>query len=221
MPTWLIILLCVFPGLPLTVFLALNVARFFRLANPSPMPYWMAPLIDNPVRRLFYPPRRMLDQLGVEPGMRALEVGPGYGTYSLAAARRLGESGKLTAVDVQPEIIERFRRRVERGGVTNIEARTADVHALPFADGSFDLVYLMMVLGEIPDPVGALREFRRVLKPDGRLAVMEWLPDPDYHPAGTLVKWGAEAGLEISGKKGGFVNYTLVFAPGDSDRQGA
>jgi ubiquinone/menaquinone biosynthesis C-methylase UbiE len=174
----------------------------------------MAPLIDNPVRRFFYPPRRVVDQLGAEPGMRALEVGPGHGTYTLAVARRLGDAGKLVAVDIQPEIIERLQRRIEREGVKNVEARTADVHDLPFPDGSFDLVYLMMVLGEIPDPVGALREFSRVLKPTGRLAVQEWLPDPDYHPAGTLVKWGAEAGLVLTAKRGGFFNYTLFFTPG-------
>jgi len=215
MPAWLIVLLCVFPGLPLAVFIALNVARFPRLARPTPMPHWMAPLIDNPIRRLFYPTRKIVDQLGAEPGMRALEVGPGHGTYSLAVARRLGESGRLTVVDIQPPIIERFKRRVEREGVTNIEARTADVLALPFPDGAFDLVYLMMVLGEIPDHLGALREFSRVLKPTGRLAVQEWLPDPDYHPAGTLLKWGAEVGLDLVEKKGGFFNYTLIFAPGD------
>jgi ubiquinone/menaquinone biosynthesis C-methylase UbiE len=215
MPTWLIVLLCVFPGLPLAVFIALNVARFPRLARPTPMPHWMAPLIDNPIRRLFYPTRKIVDQLGAQEGMRALEVGPGHGTYSLAVARRLGESGRLTVVDIQPPIIERFKRRVEREGVTNIEARTADVLALPFPDGAFDLVYLMMVLGEIPDHLGALREFSRVLKPTGRLAVQEWLPDPDYHPAGTLLKWGAEVGLDLVEKKGGFFNYTLIFAPGD------
>jgi ubiquinone/menaquinone biosynthesis C-methylase UbiE len=214
MPTWLIIVLCVFPGLPLAVFIALNISRFPRLARPTPMPHWMAPLIDNPIRRLFYPTRIIVDQLGAEPGMRALEVGPGHGTYSLAVARRLGDAGKLVAVDIQPQIIDRFKRRVEREGVKNIEARTADVLALPFPDGSFDLVYLMMVLGEIPDHLGALREFRRVLKPTGRLAIQEWLPDPDYHPAGTVVKWGAEVGLTLSAKKGNFFNYTLVFAPG-------
>jgi len=214
MPGWLIVLLCVFPGLPLAVFIALNISRFPRLARPTPMPHWMAPLIDNPIRRLFYPTRRAVDQLGAQEGMRALEVGPGHGTYSLAVARRLGESGNLVAVDIQPQIIERFKRRVERAGVKNIEARTADVLALPFPDGAFDLVYLMMVLGEIPDHLGALREFKRVLKPGGRLAVMEWLPDPDYHPAGTIVKWGAEVGLDLVEKKGGFVNYTLIFAPG-------
>ncbi|OGD78109.1 MAG: hypothetical protein A2Y64_02755 [Candidatus Coatesbacteria bacterium RBG_13_66_14] len=174
----------------------------------------MAPLIDNPIRRLFYPPRKIVAELGAQAGMRALEVGPGHGTYSLAVARRLGETGKLVAVDIQPEIIERLKRRLEREGVKNVEARTADVNNLPFPDRAFDLVYLMMVLGEIPDHLGALREFKRVLKPDGRLAVQEWLPDPDYHPAATLVKWGAEAGLELKTKRGGFFNYTLLFAPG-------
>ncbi|HUT98279.1 MAG TPA: methyltransferase domain-containing protein [bacterium] len=213
MPAWLIVLLCVFPGLPLAVFIALNISRFFRLARPSPMPHWMAPLIDNPVRRLFYPTRKIVNELGAEPGMRALEVGPGHGTYTLAVARRLGDAGRLVAVDIQPEIILRLKKRVEREGVKNVEARTADVNHLPFPDGSFDLVYLMMVLGEIPDHLGALREFKRVLKPVGRLALQEWLPDPDYHPAGTLVKWCAEAGLACTAKRGGFFNYTLIFTP--------
>jgi ArsR family transcriptional regulator len=66
---------------------------------------------------------------------------------------------------------------ISKAGKNNIEARTADVFALPFEAGSFDLVILIAVIGEIPTPDQAMAEFHRVLKPDGRLVFSELILD--------------------------------------------
>lgn len=93
-----------------------------------------------------------------------LDVGVGSGVFAEEFARR-GLS--VTGVDVNPEMIEATRGYVPQG--TFLEA-PAD--ALPFADGAFDLVYLGHVLHEVPDPVRALAEARRVARV--RVAVLEW-----------------------------------------------
>jgi len=195
-------------GLPLVLHLIVRIVRAFY---KFPMPQAAANLIDNPLRRRFQPPGEMAERHGLAPGMTVLEVGPGNGTYTLAAARRVGESGKVVAVDIEPRMVERVERRIAAAGVTNVEVRVADVYDLPFDDGTFDAIYLIAVIGEIPEPARALREFRRVLAPDGTLAFSELLPDPDYPRPSTLIRRAAAAGFRLQSRVGSLLFYTLVF----------
>jgi ubiquinone/menaquinone biosynthesis C-methylase UbiE len=91
----------------------------------------------------------------------------------------VGSAGKVIAVDIQPKMIERVLQRAQAEAVANLEAKVADVYQLPFDEGTFDAVYMITVISEIPEPDRALREFYRVLKPSGRLAFSELLTDPD------------------------------------------
>ena len=143
--------------------------------------------------------------------MTVLEVGPGSGTYTLGAAQRLGPKGKLVTVDIEPKMIQRVQQKVEAEGVTNVEAQVADVYDLPFDGGTFDVVYMIAVIGEIPDPLRAMKEFYRVLSPSGRLVFSELLTDPDYPLAGTLIRIAGAAGFRPKAKIGNFLYYTLVF----------
>jgi ubiquinone/menaquinone biosynthesis C-methylase UbiE len=143
--------------------------------------------------------------------MRVLEVGPGNGTYTLGAAQQVGPGGEIVAIDIEPKMVERVQRRVEAEGVTNIEARVADVYDLPFEDGGFDLVYMITVINEIPDIPRALAEFHRVLKPSGKLVFSELILDPDYPLAGTLTRKVQARNFHLKEKIGNFFYYTLVF----------
>ncbi len=96
-------------------------------------------------------------------------------------------------------------------GVANVEAQVADVYDLPFDDGTFDVVYMIAVIGEIPNPVRAVKEFFRVLSPSGTLVFSEVLVDPDYPLAGTLIELAGEAGFQLRARIGNFFYYTLVF----------
>ncbi len=199
-------------GLPALAVAWLALARIVRQIYPFPMPHFLAGLIDNPVRRrFFHPPDEMPQRHGLEPGMTALEIGPGSGTYTVATARYLGESGRLVTVDIEPKMIERVRRRLQKEGVANVEARVADAYHLPYKDGTFDAAYLIAVIGEIPDPDRAIREIRRVLKPSGTLALSELLPDPDSPLAASLTRRVTASGFKLRHKVGGWFAYSLLF----------
>jgi ubiquinone/menaquinone biosynthesis C-methylase UbiE len=198
-------------ALPLIVLLLHTTVRVIRYFYKFPMPQFLANLIDNPFRRRIQPPRDMPLRHGIEPGMTVLEVGPGNGRYTIETARRVGSTGKVIAVDIEPKMIKRVMQRARAEGVTQIEARVANVYDLPFEDGAFDAVYLITVISEIPEPERALREFYRVLSPAGTLAFSEMLTDPDYPLAQTLIRLATAANFRLKKRVGNFFAYTLVF----------
>jgi ubiquinone/menaquinone biosynthesis C-methylase UbiE len=175
------------------------------------MPEFLANLIDNPLRRRIQPPGEMPLRHGIEPGMTVLEVGPGNGRYTLETARRVGQAGKVITIDIEPKMIARVLRRAQTEAVSNLEAKVADVYQLPFEEGTFDAIYLITVISEIPEPERALREFYRVLTPSGTLAFSELVTDPDYPLARTLMRLASRTKFRLKKKLGNFFSYTLVF----------
>jgi ubiquinone/menaquinone biosynthesis C-methylase UbiE len=187
------------------------IMRLVKSYINTPMPAFMADLIDNPLRRKIQPPAEMPSRLGLKPGMRVLEVGPGNGRYTVEAARHLGSSGKVIAVDIEPAMLRRVRRRAQSEPIDNLHTSLVDVHALPFNDTEFDAVYMICVFGEIPNPQPALLEFHRVLAPHGTLAFSELLPDPDFPSPRKLIQMAEQVGFHQKNRAGNWLTYTLVF----------
>ena len=198
-------------GLPLAIIVYHTLVRIIRHFYKFPIPEFLVGLIDNPLRHKIQPPGRTAAWHGIEPGMTVLEVGPGSGTYTFAAARLIGVEGKLVTIDIEPKVINRLRERIRAEGITNIDARTADVFELPFDDSTFDAAYLIAVIGEIPTPERAFAEFQRVLKPGGTLAFSELFVDPDYPLPSTLERLARRNGFCRLQKLGNFFCYTLQF----------
>jgi len=148
---------------------------------------------------------------GLKEGMNVLEVGPGNGRYTIAAANVLGPEGRIVTIDIEKKMIDRVKKRMELENITNVQAEVADVYKLPYEDSSFDLVYMIAVINEIPDQKSALKEFYRVLKNDGLLVFSELLLDPDYPTAGSLIKKAQCHGFKLNEKIGNFFYYTLKF----------
>ncbi|RSS82834.1 methyltransferase domain-containing protein [Streptomyces sp. WAC06614] len=111
----------------------------------------------------------------LRPGLRVLDVGCGPGTITADLAE-LVAPGRVTAVDAAPEVLAQAREHVAGRGLDNVVFAAADVHALDFPDGSFDVVHAHQVLQHVGDPVRALREMHRVCRPGGTVAVR----DADY-----------------------------------------
>jgi len=188
------------------------IARIIRHYRHFPVPAFMTQVIDNPVRRRFVQrPGVIADRIHLGSGMVVVEIGPGKGGYTKAFAERVLPSGIVYAVDIQESVVERLRRRFEREVVTNVYPRIDDAHNLSLQDVSVDRVIAMSCLPEIPEPVGVLRECRRILKPDGLVCLCEILPDPDYPLRRTEVRWAEEAGLELREQFGNFFTYQLNF----------
>jgi SAM-dependent methyltransferase len=115
------------------------------------------------------------------PGVRVLDVGCGPGSITADLADRVAP-GTVTAIDSAPEALAWARETV--GSRSNVEFRLGDVHALDFADASFDLVHAHQLLQHVTDPVAALREMRRVTRPGGVVAARDgdfgsftWYPE--------------------------------------------
>ncbi len=187
--------------------------------EPGPYPYAEATLLDSPLRTLFSSPAQVLATFDVKPGQRVLDIGCGTGYYSLEAARRIGDGGRLTCLDIQGEMLVRTRGRLRAAGLENAEFVHASAEHLPFASGSFDHVLLVTVLGEIPDRLQALREVRRVLRLGGRMSVSEQLPDPDFITPGTLRRQLRATGfVEQATHRHAFFAYTSTWCVGKSER---
>jgi|SRR5687767_8038644 ubiquinone/menaquinone biosynthesis C-methylase UbiE len=194
--------------IPVTLHTIVRIVRYFY---KFPMPEFLANFIDNPLRRKFQPPSDMPIRHGIEPGMTVLEVGPGNGRYTIETARRVGSTGRVIAIDIEPKMIERVSQRAQAEGTTNLEAKVANVYDLPFEDGMFDAIYMITVISEIPEPERAMQEFHRLLSPSGTLAFSELFTDPDYPLAQTLIHMASKASFRLKKKLGNFFSYTLVF----------
>ena len=108
----------------------------------------------------------------LKPGMKILDVGCGPGTISVDLARYV-PGGHVTGLEYDPAIVEHARAHAAARGAANVAFVQGNAHALPFADGSFDVVHAHQVLQHVADPVQALREMRRVTRRGGLVACRE------------------------------------------------
>ena len=174
----------------------------------GPMPYTEARHLLNPLRTLIQSPKKLIKLLDLKPDSTVLELGPGAGYFSPELARAVPE-GKLVLVDVQQEMLDMARERLQGGGFENVEYYRGDAASLPVESKSFDAVFLSMVLGEVPNREACLKEIRRVLRPDGLLSVTEMMDDPDFIPMPEMLRSIEAAGFELSAKHGGRFYYTV------------
>jgi len=148
--------------------------------------------------------RRLLKQ--IKPGMKILDVGCGAGSVSMLLAQATGPDGTLHGVDLEPEQLDRARARAEAEGLSNTTFQTADATRLPFKDESFDFIYAKFLLLHLPDPMAALADMYRVLRPGGTLFIydidtggaMFWPPGIPAEQAWDLIVQGlTSAGADV------------------------
>ena len=109
----------------------------------------------------------------LEPGERVLDVGCGAGTDSLVAAQMVAPDGRITGIDMTPQMLAKARRAAEEMGLDNVEFVEAEAEQLPFPDESFDVIVSNGVIDLIPDKDAVFSEFLRVLRPGGRIQVAD------------------------------------------------
>jgi ubiquinone/menaquinone biosynthesis C-methylase UbiE len=108
-------------------------------------------------------------------GERVLEVACGTGALTCVVAQSIGPNGRVVGLDLSAEMLAEARKiRLDPSSIAPIEWREGDVNAIPFENETFDIVFCNFGLMFFPDRVAALKEMRRVLKPDGRLALAVW-----------------------------------------------
>jgi len=125
----------------------------------------------------FSDPRSNVLQLGLRDGMKVGDLGSGSGHYAVAAAAIVGSSGRVYAVDIQEDILKRVKDNAHEKGFRNVETVWGNFEKLggtKLRDDSLDAVILSNTLFQLEHKEGAVSEIRRILKPGGRLLVIDW-----------------------------------------------
>lgn len=162
-----------------------------RKSHGHVCPWWLAYTFDNPLRRMVHPPDKILGPY-VREGMTVLDVGAGFGHFSIGMARLVGETGRVIAADVQERMLAKLMARARKAGVA------ARITPLPCRSDRLglrvDLGFALAcnVLHEMPDLPALFRELRARLEPEGRFLIME----PAGHVGGGAFERELGAALE-------------------------
>jgi 2-polyprenyl-3-methyl-5-hydroxy-6-metoxy-1,4-benzoquinol methylase len=146
-------------------------------------PRFVILMLNAPLRCwLFGTPKQTVDRSGMIPGMGVLEIGPGSGSFTVPLGRRVaaqGKEGRVTSLEHQSQMIVLLGQRLQGAQVTNVDILQDDEQQMSLPENSFDLVFLVTMLGETADPLVFVRECARVLRPVEMLAVTEQLIDSE------------------------------------------
>lgn len=135
-------------------------------------PWWIGYLLISPIRRWLQDPEKILS-LYISEGMTVLDIGPGMGFFSIPTARMVGKSGRVIAVDVQEKMLEVLRKRAEKAGVAGrIVTRLCQPDSIGVSE-SIDLCLAINVAHEVPDAGSLFSQIRAILKPTGKLLLVE------------------------------------------------
>lgn len=118
----------------------------------------------------------MLDSADLQSGERVLELACGPGGLGMAAAAIVGPDGAVVLSDIAPEMTVIAAERARNAGLSNVTTREVDLERIDYPDASFDKVLCREGLMLVPDPASAVREARRILRPDGRAVFAVWGP---------------------------------------------
>lgn len=125
----------------------------------------------------FADPQKNILQMGLHEGMKVADLGSGVGHYALLIAKIVGDTGRVYAIDVQEDALTRLRADAGSHGVKNLETVWGNIEkagGTMLKDTSLDAVVLSNTLFQLEDKEGALTEIKRILKPGGKLLVIDW-----------------------------------------------
>jgi ubiquinone/menaquinone biosynthesis C-methylase UbiE len=138
------------------------------------------PLSADDVRDKWHQPEKVMDLVGVRPGMIIGEVGAGHGYFTFKLSQRVGESGKIYANDISKSALKYLSERCEREGVTNIETVIGDVED-PLLPHDLDMVFIVNAFHDLTNPVKLLDNLSQSLKPDALVVILDRDPEKVNH----------------------------------------
>lgn len=163
---------------------------YYLDADPT---YWRD-TFERDGRELYDKRRAVVRALALEPGQAVADVGAGSGFFSLLFAREVGPSGKVYAVDISQPFARAIARRAAAAGLDNLVTVVNDQHGIGLPDASVDLVFTADTYHHFEFPRAMLAAIRRVLRPGGRLVIIDFRTDPAV--ASAWVQGHVRAGRE-------------------------
>jgi ubiquinone/menaquinone biosynthesis C-methylase UbiE len=200
----------------------------FQAAQPQSQPQTQTRKTSNPYSgdlSIFESPgrderlqiNRVMDILGIGPGKNVADIGAGSGWFTVRAAKRVGDAGKVYAVDINPEAIKFIDDRIKKENLSNVQPilSSADSPKLP---GPVDVVFLLKTYHEIAEPIAVLRNLRPFLAKDAKLGIIDRNGNGEDHGIDqkVIIREAKEAGYRLLEHydfvKDG-MDYFLVFGP--------
>ena len=184
-------------------------------------------LLEGPDRDAWQRPEQIMDVLGIGEASVVADLGAGGGWFTIRLARRVGPNGKVYAEDIQPEMIESIRRRVEREGIKWVEPILGTATD-PNLKERVDAALIVDAYHEMEDPTLLLRNVAKSLKPDGRLGIVEHTkngggPGPPLEERvdpERVIRDATAAGLKLHARPNFLrYQYMLVFKRADAPAQ--
>lgn len=126
---------------------------------------------------MFSDPFYNVDQLNLQSGMKVADFGSGVGFYSMALAKAVGDKGRIYAVDVQKDALNKLKKDAVSKGFLNVEVVWGDLERMggsKLKDGSIDAVVVTNILFQIKHRDVFIEEIKRVLKTKGRVLIIDW-----------------------------------------------
>lgn len=151
------------------------------------------------------PPDKVMDAIGVKPGMVVGEVGAGRGRYTVHLAHRVGETGRIYANDINETVLDHLRDRCRQDGIKNVEIIVGKVEDPLFPKNALDMVFMVLTYHHISQPVALLKNILPCLKPGATVVIVD--PDPEKNRGSIarestspekMRREAAEAGFEIA-----------------------
>lgn len=128
--------------------------------------------LDEATRRSWYNPEAILQDL--RSGMVFADIGCGDGFFSILAAKKVGEKGKVYAVDIDASAIERLKHKAKAEGLKNITTKVGAAEETVFCNKCVDFVFYSMVLHDFADPAKVLQNAKQMIKPVGQMIDLDW-----------------------------------------------
>jgi ubiquinone/menaquinone biosynthesis C-methylase UbiE len=153
--------------------------RSRKMSMTDRVHFKMMSFVHETLYGLFRDPYQALDDAGLKPGQKVLEVGCGPGFFTVPAARTVGEQGSVTALDISPLAVRRVEGKIEQAGVANARVILADAAQTDLPSQDFDLIFVFGFAHSVGHLGDILIELHRLLKPAGTLSVEGPLPVPD------------------------------------------
>ena len=173
-------------------------------------------LLEGPDRETWQKPEQIMDALAIADGSVVADIGAGAGWFTIRLARRVGPNGVVYAQDIQPQMLEAIRRRVQREGLRNVETRLGVGSNPNLPARALDAVLVVDVYPEVEDRITFLRNLAAALKPLGRIGIVNYKPGrggpgPDVRVDSPSVEADAQtAGLRVIARETLPYQYLLV-----------
>jgi ubiquinone/menaquinone biosynthesis C-methylase UbiE len=187
-----------------------TISSIKRLAGKGVFPPKYAFTLLLPFRNIFISPGKLIERLELERNSIVLEIGPGPGYFSAKVAQVLPD-GKLFLADIQEEMLNYAKKRLTRKKINNVEYHLCNGTSLPFNDNTFNVIFMVTVLGEIENKKEYIKEFSRVLRKKGILSISEQAGDPDKMDTIEIKDLLKDSGFKFDKLFGTNRNFTINF----------